>query len=243
MHTHIYIYFPLRKFSQVYTVPWPKLPLCSPVFLPRFPTVGVSKMKYSTTYSWCTQTQNRSACLACADVEMPGTHPRSDAEEGALGISTWEVRNLGWKNPCGHAGSTFISEDEWVSAGKRGPKAVTNSAVLSFLEEGTKKQQERCEDSVRTARRSPGSWAKEVLGEGGWPAAPYPSFNLQGCHSRLYTKDSPLISFLFSAGGEFKSIAFVFFFSLQTLTTFDNKECLLLWKPSAPTHMKEEIKT
>lgn len=106
-----------------------------------------------------------------------------------------------------------------------------------------RKEPRSSKNGVRTARCSPGSWAKEVLEEGGWPAAPYPSFNLQGCHSRLYTKDSPLISFLFSAGGELKSIAFVFFFSLQTLTTFDNKECLLLWKPSDPTHMKEEIKT
>lgn len=54
-----------------------------------------------------------------------------------------------------------------MSAGKRGPKAVTNSAVLSFSEEGTKKQQGRCEDGVRTARCSPGSRAKEVLEEGG----------------------------------------------------------------------------
>lgn len=158
---------------------------------------------------------------------------RWDAEEGALGISTREARNLGWKNPCGHAGSTFISEDEWVSAGIGGPKAVTNSAVLPSSEEGTKKQQGAALEAEQ----------RKALEEGGWPAALYPSLNLQGCHSLLYTKDSPLISFLFSAGRELKSIAFVFFFSLQTLTTFDNKECLLLWKPSAPTHMKEEIKT
>lgn len=121
LYMHIYISSTKKVVSSL-SCSLTIVTLCSPVFLPRSPTVCACKMKYSTMSSWCTQTSNRSACLAWADVEMPGTHPRRDAEEGALGISTWEARNLGWKNPCGHAGSTFISEDEWVSAGKRRPK-------------------------------------------------------------------------------------------------------------------------